>query len=479
MILLAAILLTCVYAGAIYLAIWKGNVRQDLLSPAVVVTLGHFVTTVPFLLMLAVNPKTLPEVLRGHRDLPDLDLAVLWYAIVQSLGFIALYLGLTNRMAPYIAGSLPQSDNPVRPVRYWIAIGAAVTVGSIGFVMFVEKIGGLRVLLTNMTRRSELMAGNHYALSLDVLLSIAAGLALYSFRHGKSLLRATAVLMLFLLAAALYSSNGTRYATVLLAILLVNTWHYGIGRFRRVTWKLIAIPALLVPFIVLMPLLRNSASGHGGQELTNPVEQVSSALFDPEQGIFRQISYTHQHILIYSHFRPDNLWWGLSYRDLLAMPIPRSMMPEKPPGDDGVYVSDIAFGGDPEPGTAASRLYPDAWPPETIGIMYMNFWVPGVILGMYLLGSIYAVGYEYMRRTGYSFFSIFVYTVLINQFHLSNLRIAQVAMDLTLVSIFWALFFGFRFVRSASRSSRLTAQALAGSRGLARREPGGTSAPAA
>jgi hypothetical protein len=111
--------------------------------------------------------------------------------------------------------------------------------------------------------------------------------------------------------------------------------------------------------------------------------------------------------------------------------------------------------------------------------MYMNFWVPGVILGMYLLGSIYAVGYEYMRRTGYSFFSIFVYTVLINQFHLSNLRIAQVAMDLTLVTVFWALFFGYRFVRSASRSSRLTAQALAGSRGLARRDPGGTSAPAA
>ncbi|MGQ7148454.1 hypothetical protein ACUOA8_59935, partial [Escherichia sp. SS-MK2] len=75
--------------------------------------------------------------------------------------------------------------------------------------------------------------------------------------------------------------------------------------------------------------------------------------------------------------------------DLFKAPLPRSIYPEKPPVDDGMYIRTIAEGYNVTPSRPVQELYASSWPPETLGSMYANFWIPGVVFGMYILGIIY------------------------------------------------------------------------------------------
>ncbi|MGQ7112601.1 hypothetical protein ACUOFC_34980, partial [Escherichia sp. TWPC-MK] len=66
----------------------------------------------------------------------------------------------------------------------------------------------------------------------------------------------------------------------------------------------------------------------------------------------------------------QNVWLGKSYLDLFKAPLPRSIYPEKPPVDDGMYIRTIAEGYNVTPSRPVQELYASSWPPETLGSMY-------------------------------------------------------------------------------------------------------------
>jgi hypothetical protein len=59
-----------------------------------------------------------------------------------------------------------------------------------------------------------------------------------------------------------------------------------------------------------------------------------------------------------------------------------------------------------------------------------------------------------MLRSERSLYSILVYAHVVVSFHLSNLRIVQAIVYLTMTTLFFGLFFGFR--RIAQRTGRVT-----------------------
>src|SRR5690606_26344605 len=106
----------------------------------------------------------------------------------------------------------------------------------------------------------------------------------------------------------------------------------------------------------------------------NP-EVLKSEIIEEIGSVTRSVSYIDHYLLVMEHFSVDNLWWGKSFIDILYASIPRKIFPDKPPVDDGVYLRSIAEGMDVTPPTPYKDMYQSSWPPETIGTMYMNFWI--------------------------------------------------------------------------------------------------------
>lgn len=451
MSIVVAIMLSVVYLTPLVI-LWckRRDGSRDLLAPINVVAGLHLFTTVPFLFLMGVNEEFLTPLVRQHPSVRDLDLTIVSYGLLQALAFTALVLGLASPVGRTVAHSLPLVGGHFTPLRYCQALVVALIVGLGSLVLFFREIGGYEVMLDNLGRRTQLSAGFGYLLCLSFLLAFAVVLVIYSMRDNRSLGKYLLVTTLFLLHAAMTSSLGGRYKVIQLIVLALLTWHYGVKPFWKVSWRAVVLFFLVIPYMVGMPLIRSE--GGIDRFSKDPGSLIAEVAANLDQFVL-ETSYVHHYLLIVSHFDPTNIWMGASYRDLLVAPVPSSLMPDKPPVDDGVYLRTIAEGHAVVPGTAFRRLYASSWPLETFGAMYANFWAPGVVLGMFLLGVVYNTAYRYMQRSRYTLYSILLYGLILSQFHLSNLRIVQVGINLLIATLFFAVFFGIRFAGRSTRTN--------------------------
>jgi hypothetical protein len=157
--------------------------------------------------------------------------------------------------------------------------------------------------------------------------------------------------------------------------------------------------------------------------------------------ISSQLSGLDRGVVIVSYFTPERLWWGRSYLDLPAAPIPRALLPDKPPVDDGVYVTALALGNEVRPSLPARQLPATSWPPGN-WILYMNFGVPGYLLGMFLTGVVIGVAYRYMRRCDFSPFSIYLYGYsVMGGVAFSNYNLVQLMVTVAMAVLVFAPLF--------------------------------------
>jgi hypothetical protein len=411
----------------------------DSLAPARVAAILHLVTVVPYLLLVSYDSSVMqPAVVRGW-SLGEIERAVAWYAIVQALGFVALVLGTRSRTAGALARYLPIIGGRFEPARWRLAVAFAVVLAGAGFGVFLVRIGGLGHLVANLDKRTALTAGAGYTLALLNFLFFAIAIELYSMRVERSPAKWLVTGGLMLLSAVTFSSLGGRKAVVLIAITALFVWHYGVSRLRRITFRVAVVAAVLVPYFVVMPILR--APGGFDYYRERP-DELLGAIGQNMSRAIQDISYVDTYVFITNHFRSDNVWLGTTYLDLLKAPVSSASDGGKPPIDDGVYVRTLAEGWRAEPGMAFGELFYSSWPPETLGATFMNFWLPGTVVGMFLLGALYRLAYSYMLRSGCTLYSILVYAHIVVSFHFSNLRIVQAAVYLGLTTAFFALFFG-------------------------------------
>jgi oligosaccharide repeat unit polymerase len=276
------------------------------------------------------------------------------------------------------------------------------------------------------------------------MLLLAVMMMIYSMSWKRSLLKLSLIFVLVLATATILSTLGGRKGTMVLLLMIIPTWHYGVRRIRRITWQAVLFAALITPYFVAVPILRSSGAVEHYQ---NSPDELWPDIIANLRTVVSDLSYVDTYLFITNYFTLENIWMGQSYLDLLLAPIPSTIYPDKPPIDDGMYVNALARGLDVTPGTAYRELQSSSWsswPPETMGAMYMNYWLPGVVVGMYLLGALYQTAYRYLRLCNYSLFSIYVYTHLLLNFHWSNLRIVQAIVNIAIAGIFFSAFFGLR-----------------------------------
>jgi hypothetical protein len=239
--------------------------------------------------------------------------------------------------------------------------------------------------------------------------------------------------------AAVLASTGGRSGAITVILYAMMTVHYGVRRFRRlVTPGTVALGSVLFLFILVMPLFRTSRSydRYSGRPDLLVADAVRSL-----GNVAPQFSAADRGMVIVRYFRPDRLWWGASYLDLLTAPIPRTRIPDKAPVDEGVYLSAIFAGREVRPSMPARQL-PISAQPTGSWVMYMNFGLPGWLAAMFLTGAVIAAAYRYMQRCGYTPNAVYLYGfVVMNGFTFSNL--ALVFFTITVVftaALFWVLF---------------------------------------
>lgn len=433
------ILLSAIGLGGVFaIPVWRATRgQQDPFAPEVIAGLLGVLTIAAYLAVAAFDPNTISPLVRAHPSVSSLDRSVAWYALVQALAFGGLLLGV--RVGRRLGLPRPfDFEFDARPHRHLVAGGVAFLVGTIAMVVLLRQMGGVDFLMNELHRRAARGAGLGYISALSVYLSVGVVLLIHSLRWRRTPARYALVIAAAVAAFILHASTGGRKDSLHLAILGLMTWHFGVSPIRRPVRTLALAIVATWPFFVGVSAVRQPGAVRALVE--NPIE-ATRLMNERGRAALLGVSYVDHHLLATSHFDIDNLWLGRSYLDLLTAPVPSSAMVGKPPVDDGVYLRTIASGRHVVPPMSRDQLFSSSWPPETLGIGYMNFWVPGAVLGMLILGIIQGVAFRWVRESRGGAFYIIVYGFAVLNLHLSNLRLVQTVVSLTLLSAFFLLFF--------------------------------------
>lgn len=424
--------------GLAGLALWPvGQQRRDPLGPRAVNSLWAVAGTVPYLLVLSHDPSVLDHRVVAAVGESRIDNALLWFGTLYGMGFTALIAGTQSRAALTCAQWLPLYEERWGSGRAKLASPMALGFATAGYLLFLLKVGGVGFLLTNLESRSSLQAGNNYLLSSLSLLPIGVGILIYQ-RQAASAARDRLVGAGALMASAvLLATLGGRKPVIGLFVSSLFVYHYGVARLRRPKLGHVIVAAMLAVFFVVNPVLRSPG---GLESVASDPSTLLEIAEENGESLAVDLSYVYAYVFVTDQFDSSNVWLGRSYLDLSRAALPSSLSPSKPPVDDGVYIRSLAEGLDVSPGSPFTDLYPSSWPGETFATTYMNFWVPGILLGMYVVGFLHSICYHYMVRTRFQLWTILLYANTVNYFELSNLRIVQALTHLAVLFLFCRLF---------------------------------------
>lgn len=416
----------------------QGNVFSESFDPFTPARLAaglNLIFTVPYLLVASADPTIISGLVRYHRSVDSLDLAIARFGLTFAIGFAAQWIGTSAKWPEALAGVLPRPQWDETPVRIGVALTFGVAVGGGAILYLVYIVGGLDVLMANLGRRIELVAGLGVIVYMRYFLMLGAMLAVYALRYNRSSVRIIIALVTVTMALMVLSLFGGRTHAVQLIILVMLTWHYAVAPMRHFGRNLVLSAAIITPYVIAIPIIRSSAGEPAQLLSTIRNAQAAGRAFVQEVG-----KGTDTYILVVNHFDRSNAWLGKSFLDLRTALVPSTSLYGKPPIDEGMYIQTIALGRHVTPPLSRHDLWPSAWPPETFGTMYANFLLPGVLLGMYLLGALQRVLYSYLRNSATSFFAVALYGFAMVTAQLSNIRLVQMGSILATTTLLCALF---------------------------------------
>lgn len=423
---------------------WALRCGKDPFSPWCLVPGLHLLRTSPYLFLLSTDPHRYSHQ-RIAEHFPDLDSAYLWYGFVELLGFAAIMAGICSNVGPGVARRLPLLCYRMRLQTCYLAAGAAITLGFLAYASILNSVGGLGEMLGGLDRRVEMFEGLGYQMSLTSLAAVGCVMLAYTLKFNLTGPRLALVVFVSLATAAMFSSYGGRKLALGLLLSLLLVWHYAVRPIRRPI-RLATILLLIVsPYFVMMPLLRSQRDGVA-YYVDNPGELAAEIVENASMFVLH-LSYCDTYVFVTNTFTLDNVWMGRTYLDLAKLPVPRRLLHDKPPSDEGVYLYAMANGHRAEPGMPSDDLPGVGWPPETLGIGYANFHLPGVVAFMFALGAIYRGAYGYLLRSRKSLYAILMYQATLFGFQLSNLRISQMLMATAMTTLFFMAFMGGRMRR--------------------------------
>lgn len=407
---------------------------KDNFHPIVLASFLNLISIVPYLFLLTIGKIQLSEKVTSHYTFTTVEESIFKFTMVYLIGYCSLLAGMMivsfNKKEKTNIEFLDFKKNNIR-IQFFIPMIIIATLGA--YLHFLNKIGGLNYLLNNLELRAQMTSGNGYILSAMPLMTLSILLLIYTYWKNSGLFIRMLLSFLVIMNILIETSLGGRKSTLFIIIFILLISNYSIKKVRFLSLKVVLSIFAGSVYFVTVPILRSS--GGFFENISNLGQSMSSSLTN----LFLGLSYIDHYVLILNNFNLSNFWLGKSFLDMFFAPIPSFIFPNKPPIDDGMYIRSIAEGWEVTPNSSRLDLFQSSWPPETFGVMYLNFGIVGIILGFFLLGYIYQKMYNAMLSSNYSFFSIYLYGFVVLNFEFSNLRIVQLLTILSVILILYVL----------------------------------------
>ncbi len=416
--------------------------KRELLNPSNLFSLLYIITIlIPTVIYAGgVTPALLSNAYL--RDAVSDDSVFLLYCVLQTVSYYLVLFGIGVRLEEstliYIQPSAYSNeecsysysfDENVN-YRLW---GIVFTVaGFLAFLIMMQRVGGIYYFFTHLQYRSSLTRDLDLLSWLLSLLRYGPLILVYSLRGtGKGM--SIWLLLLIVISGFCYGMGG-RKAVILMLFEATTIYHYTVKPITvRDVFKLKYIILAFVIVLFFVTYVQFRIEGAFERFLIDPFSFIS----ENNKGlakVFASESYVSFYMAIIKYFKDHSLWMGASYLGMLTAIIPSSLYAAKPPVDDGMYLYSICQGRtDIFPVMRTSALNGSSYPLETFGSTYANFGVFGVFIGMFLLGVVISFFYRKMQKSGYSIFSIIVYSQVVFEFQFSTLRMFQLFQVIVIV----------------------------------------------
>lgn len=420
MVLTYSILLSLCYFCGAYVG------RKDIFSPRFIFNMFAWLKNIPYVI----------DYISANRISDD---TVESYFFFKFISFICVNIGITiyernSTNIKYVYQENKQRDNSA-----YLKTGIIVSI--IGFAVKIKTIlegGGVFYILSHIQARKELMAGQYYnELFANSLLTCGVLLTLLCYLKEKNKKHLYIFIFIFAVTTFGLIVFGARRPAMMLLLQVIMLYHFISSKIKIYSIfkikSLITIFAIAL-FVLLMPMLR---SGSETDYINNPTKWVEGAV-DNANTLFREFSYCDGDLFAFNYFKNHEYWYGASYLNIPLQVIPRSIYPQKPPMDDGMYLLNMMYGEKVTPNMATADLYFQTSVPFTLeSSLYSNFGLLGIIIGCLLVGIFYQYVYKVLTACYCPIVMILIYQEIIFVFVPSVLHATSAII---ICGVYWVIF---------------------------------------
>lgn len=361
------------------------------------------------------------------------------YFLFKFISFICVNIGITIYEIKSINKKYVYQEKKKRDNSAYLRTGIIVSI--IGFVVKIKTIfdsGGVFYILSHIQGRKEIMAGQYYnELFANSLLTCGVLLFLMCYLKDKNKRNLYIFIILFAITTFGLIVFGARRPAMMLLLQVIMLYHFFSSKIRiRSLFSIKSIFTIFIIsfFVLLMPMLRTS---NETDYINNPKKWVEGAV-DNTNTLFREFSYCDGDLFAFNYFKYHDYWYGASYLNIPLQIIPKSIYPQKPPMDDGMYLLNLMYGEKATPNMATEDLYYQTSVPFTLeSSLYSNFGLFGIILGCLLVGVFYQYVYKVLTSCFCPIVILLIYQEIIFVFVPSVLHTTSA---ITTFCVYWIIF---------------------------------------
>lgn len=420
MVTIYSILLSfCYFVGA-YIG------RKDIFSPRFIFNIFAWLKNIPYVV----------DYINDNRISED---ATESYFLFKFISFICVNIGITVYERNSMNKKYAYQENKKRDNSAYLRTGIIVAI--IGFTVKIKTIlegGGVFYILSHIQGRKEIMAGQYYnELFANSLLTCGVLLTLLCYLREKNKKHFYTFLLIFVMTTFGLIVFGARRPAMMLLLQVIMLYHFVSSKIKFIS--LFSIKSLMTIFVIalfvlLMPMLRSSSET---DYINNPTKWVEGAV-DNANTLFREFSYCDGDLFVFDYFKNHEYWYGASYLNIPLQVIPRSIYPQKPPMDDGMYLLNMMYGENVTPNMATADLKYQTSVPFTLeSSLYSNFGFLGIVLGCLLVGVFYQYIYKILLSCYCPIVMILIYQEIIFVFVPSVLHATSAII---ICGVYWIIF---------------------------------------
>lgn len=313
-------------------------------------------------------------------------------------------IGYKYKLSETVVAKFPTPSISYNTTRFKFSLLLFIIIGVSSLFILINISGGLYYIFTNLWKHRELFEGKFY-LFMGFLFMVIANLIIfgaYGYKYKDSVIRYILLFITSTISIILASIFGSRGGAFSILVIMAIIYNYFIRKVSIAQFGIIVI--LLIVLSSWFLDIRKSSYEIQRKELKEvTIEERQLDIGYSFKNLATDLIYFDSFMLLIRSV-PDELplRFGSTYLNLLTLPIPRKLWPNKP-----IYGEDQYIWFHYATPYSLRRGIPFGY----IGTMYINFHVVGIILGFFILGLFHNLLYRWLLKFKDSLPVVVIYSI--------------------------------------------------------------------